>query len=81
MFIRLGKKDYILAEHQKVGYLPHNECRLFQAIYNLICNGIYYCLYKLALNEALKSQRIPSSSNKLFTLSYFPCILLHYPNF
>lgn len=30
---------------KKFVYIPHTEYRLLSAMYDLLCNGIYYCLY------------------------------------
>jgi hypothetical protein len=35
-----------LPDHKKIVYIPHIEYRLIRELYNLSCEGVYYCLYK-----------------------------------
>lgn len=35
-----------LPDHKRIVYIPHIEYRLIRELYNLSCEGVYYCLYK-----------------------------------
>lgn len=44
-----------LSDYKKTVYIPHTEYRLISAMYELVCDGVFYCMYKSYFDSIAES--------------------------